>query len=118
MTAQEFTADGVSFNPNVIAAAWEAFDNGIPAVAAAALVNELPNGITVTANDGVESDRDVLFHDADVMVEEKAMGVCSRATAEEHAPAFVALNRDDDRVLALNARQVFDDHPVPRASEV
>jgi len=116
MTAQEFTADEVSFNPNVIAAAWEAFDNGIPAVAAAALVNELPNGITVTANDGVESDRDVIFHDAEVMVEEKAMGVCSRAIAEEHAPAFVALDRDDGRVLALNAGQVFENHSVPEVA--
>jgi len=113
MEAQEMTADEVSFNPQIIAAAWEAFEDGIPAVAAAALVNELPNGITVTANDGVESDRDVLFHDAEVMVEEKAMGVCPRETAEEHAPAFIDLGREDGYVLALNAGQVFEDHSVP-----
>lgn len=110
------TAADVSFNPEVIAAAWEAFENGIPAVAAAALVNELPNGISVTANDGVESDRDVIFHDADVMVEEKAMGVCPRETAEQHAPAFVELDREDGYVLALNAGQVFENHAVPEVA--
>ena len=111
--SEALTADDVNFNPKIIAAAWEAFEDGIPAVAAAALVNELPNGVTVAANDGVESDRDVLFHDAEVMVEEKAMGVCPRDTAEQYAPAFVELDREDGYVLALNAGQVFEDYAVP-----
>ena len=111
--SEALTTDDVSFNPNVIAAAWESFEDGIPAVAAAALVNELPNGVTVTANDGVESDRDVIFHDAEIMVEEKAMGVCPRDTAEKYAPAFVELNREDGYVLAINAGQVFEDYAVP-----
>ena len=111
--AEEINADEVSFNPQIIAAAWEAFEDGIPAVAAAALVNELPNGITVNGNEGEECDRDVIFADAEVMVEEKAMGVCSRSVAEEHAPAFIDLNREDGYVLALNAGQVFEDWAVP-----
>ena len=111
--AEVFAPDDVSFNPNVIAAAWESFEDGIPAVAAAAFVNELPNGISVTANDGVESDRDVVFHDAEVMVEEKAMGVCPRDTAEQYAPAFVELDREDGYVLALNGVQVFEDYAIP-----
>jgi len=115
MEAQEMTAEEVEFNPEIIAAAWEAFEDGIPAVAAAALVNELSNGITVTANDGEESDRDVIFADAEVMVEEKAMGVCPRETAEKHAPAFIDLDREDGYVLALNAGQVFENHTVPTA---
>lgn len=108
-------ADDVSFNPEIIAAAWEAFDDGIPAVCAAALVNELPNGIAVTANEGEEADRDVIFSDVSVMVEEKAMGVCDESVAEEYAPAYIKLDRDDGRVLALNAGQVYENHIVPEA---
>jgi len=108
------TADDVSFNPHIIATAWDAFEHGIPAVAAAALVNELPNGATVTANDGREADRDVFFPDAEIMVEEKAMGVCPRETAETYAPAFVELERDDGYVLALNGAQVFEDAAARR----
>jgi len=111
--AQEIDATDVEFNAEIIAAAWEAFDNGIPSVAAAALVNELDNGVHVTANDGEESDRDVIFPDSDVVVEEKAMGVCARETAEAHAPAFVPLDREDGKVLALNPAQVFEDYPIP-----
>jgi len=113
--AEKMTAEDVSFNPEIIAAAWEAFEDGIPAVAAAALVNELPNGITVTANDGEENDRDVFFVDANVMVEEKAMGVCPRDVAEEHAPAYVELDREDGYVLALNGAQVFEEYTIPSA---
>jgi hypothetical protein len=113
--AQQIAADDVSFNPNVIAAAWESFEDGIPAVCAAAIVNDLPNGITVTANDGEEADRDVHFADAGVMVEEKAMGVCPRDVAEEHAPAYVELGREDRYVLALNGAQVFKNHTIPTA---
>ena len=112
-TAEVLVSEDVSFNPNVVAAAWESFEDGIPAVAAAALVNELPNGITVTANDGEESDRDVVFRDAEIMVEEKAMGVCPKETADKYAPAYVELNREDGYVLALNAGQVFEHYTVP-----
>jgi len=113
--AQQIAADDVEFNPKIIAAAWEAFDNGIPAVAAAALVHELPNGITVSANDGDETDRDVVFRDAEVLVEEKAMGVCPRHIAEDHAPAFIDLNRPDGYVLAADAGQVFEEYACPQA---
>jgi len=109
--AEVFGPDDVSFNPNVIAAAWESFEGGIPAVAAAALLNELPNGVQVTANDGVESNRDVVFPHAELMVEEKAMGVCAKETAENYAPAYVELDRDDGYVLALDAGQVLE-HPT------
>jgi len=108
--AQQIDADDVSFNPQIIAAAWEAFDDGIPAVAAAAIINEFED-YTVTANDGIESDRDVLFPDVDVMVEEKAMGVCGRETAEKYAGAYIPLK--DDEVLALNGAAVYEDHVVP-----
>jgi hypothetical protein len=43
------------------------------------------------------------------------MGVCPRETAEQHAWAFVELNRDDGYVLALNPAQIFEDHTVPTA---
>lgn len=110
--AEQIDADNVSFNPQVIAAAWEAFDGGIPAVAAAALVNEFTD-YTVTANDGSEADRDVIFDSEPVMVEEKAMGVCPKETAEAHAPAYIELGRQDGYVLALNGAQIFEDYTVP-----
>jgi len=106
--AEKIEASEVAFNPEIIAAAWGAFESGIPAVAAAAIVNELPNGKTVTANDGEETDRDVFFADAELMVEEKAMGVCAEETAEEHAPAYIPLDREDGKVLAINAAQVME----------
>jgi len=114
MSDKAHTADDVSFNPNIIAAAWEAFEDGIPAVAAAALVNEYTDA-TVAANDGVEADRDVHFSDAEIMVEEKAMGVCARDTAEQYAPAYIELGRDDGKVLAFSPAQIFEDHVVPSA---
>ena len=109
--AEKIEATEVSFNAEIIAAALEAFEGGIPAVAAAALVNELPNGETVTANEGVESDRDVIFHDAEIMVEEKAMGVCSKEIAEQHAPAYIEL--ESGECLCLNGAQVFENYVIP-----
>lgn len=112
--ATEYLPKDVEYNPEVIAAAWEAFGDGVPAVAAAALVNEYTEH-TVTGNEGEESDRDVLFHDAEVMVEEKAMGVCERETAEKFAPLFIELDRDDGRVLAINPGAIYENHRVPSA---
>lgn len=112
MSPDVYSLEDVEFNARVVAAAWESFEKGIPEVSAAAIVNEFYD-YTVTANEGVESDRDVLFPRVDVMVEEKAMGVCSRETAEEFAGAYVDLERDDGRVLALNGGAVYEDHVVP-----
>lgn len=108
MTATEVDANEVSFNPEIIALAWEGFDDGIPAVAAAALVNEFVEDVEVNANKGDETDRDVMFREAGVHVEEKAMGVCDRETAKEHAPAYIELDeRGDEKVLAFNLAQIF-----------
>jgi len=107
MKSKVIDSEDVSFNPEIIAAAWEAFEDGIPAVAAAALVNEMDNDLQVIANDGEECDRDVHFEAQGVMVEEKAMGVCSEDTAEKYAPGYIPLDRDDGKVLALNLAQVF-----------
>ena len=109
---KEISANDVSFNPEIIAAAWEAFGDGIPAVSAAAIVNEFYD-YRVTANEGEESDRDVIFSEVGVMVEEKAMGVCDVETAEEYAGAYIRLNRDDGKVLALNGAAVYENHAVP-----
>jgi hypothetical protein len=105
--AEVIDSEDVSFNPEIIAAAWEAFENGIPAVSAAAIVNEMDNTPTVNANDGEEVDRDVHFEEQDILVEEKAMGVCAESTAEEYAPGYIKLDREDGKVLALNLAQVF-----------
>lgn len=110
--AEQINADDVDFNAQVIAAAWESFGDGIPAVAAAAIINEFYD-YEVTANDAIEADRDVLFTDVDVMVEEKTMGVCPKETAEEHAALFIDLERDDGHVLALNGAAVYEDHAIP-----
>ena len=106
--AERIDPDDVNFNADVIAAAWEAFDDGMPAVAAAAFVNELENDVTVCANDGIEVDRDVEFRDAGILVEERAMGVCAEETARKHAGAFVPLDRDDGKVLALTRFHIYD----------
>ena len=112
--AEKIEASDVSFNPEIIAAAWEAFGDGIPAVSAAAIVNEFYD-YTVTANEAEESDRDVLFSSVDVMVEEKAIGVCSEEIADKHAGAYIKLNREDGKVLALNGAVVYENHTVPAA---
>jgi hypothetical protein len=110
--ATEIEADEVEFNPSIIAAAWEAFSNGIPAVAAEAILNQFYD-YEVPANAGMESDRDVYFPDRDVMVEEKAIGVCAKETAEEHAGSFIDLGREDGKVLALNGAAVCENWAVP-----
>lgn len=107
--AKRIDREDVSFNPDVIAAAWEAFDDGIPAVCAAAIINEF-TPYTVTANEGEEADRDVIFADAGQMVEEKAMGVCPKDVAVEYAHAYIELDRDDGKVLAMNGNAVFEDY--------
>lgn len=115
-TADDLDAEDVAFDPNEVAAAWEDFNDGdnagIPAEAAAAIISEWYDD-SVTAADAIESDRDVLFPDAEIMVEERAMGVCDRRTAEDLAAGFFALNREDGRVLALNGAAVYEDWTVP-----
>jgi len=110
--SETLNSDDVNFNANIIASAWEEFGDGIPAVAAAAIINEFYD-YTVTANEATEADRDVLFPRVNVMVEEKAMGVCDVETAEKHAPMYVELNREDGKVLALNGAAVYENHTVP-----
>jgi len=110
--AQQIDAEEVSFNPEMVAVAWENFGDGIPALSAAAIINEFYE-YTVTANEAEESDRDVLFPRVDIMVEEKAMGVCPKETAEEHAGAYIDLDREDGYVLALNGAAVYENHTVP-----
>jgi len=110
--AEEIKANEVEFNPEIIATAWESFGDGIPAVSAAAIVNEFYD-YTVTANEAEESDRDVLFPNVDVMVEEKAIGVCSEEIADKHAGAYIKLSREDNKVLALNGAAVYEDYRVP-----
>lgn len=107
MNLTEIDPGEVSFNPEIVAAAWEAFDDGIPALAAAALANEYRDDVDVTPNEGIESDRDVHFPRVDLLVEEKAMGVCDEPTAKKYAPAYIKLARDDGRVLALNPAQIM-----------
>lgn len=117
-TADELDSEDVAFDPNDVAAEWLAFNDednaGIPATAAAAIVAEWFDE-SVTAEDGVESDRDVIFPDAEIMVEEKAMGVCDRRTAEAYAAGFFELNREDGRVLALNGAAIYEDWSVSPA---
>jgi hypothetical protein len=103
--------DDVDFNARATAAAWEACDE-LPAVVAATLVNEFTDYGPVGYWEGVESDRDVTFGEYDVggpgiPVEEKAVGVCPRDVAEQYAPMYVELERDDDHVLAINPGQIF-----------
>ena len=105
--------DDVDFDPHVIAAAWEAFDDGVPVPVAVAITNEFTDH-RVAAYEGEAVDRDVVFGadesnpTGDIHFEEKAVGVCPRDVAEEHAPAFVDLpNRDDGYVLAVNPAQIF-----------
>jgi hypothetical protein len=112
--AEEIDANEVEFNAQIVAAAWESFDDGIPAMAAEAILSEFYD-YDVAANSGVEADRDVLFPEIDVMVEEKAIGVCDRETAEKYAASFIELERDDDRVLSLNGAAVYEGHTIPEA---
>jgi len=112
--AKRIEPDEVDFEPHAIAAAWEAAAD-LPVCVGVAIANEVVDD-PVHAADGEAVDRDVVFGHktatpltADVLVEEKAVGVCPRDVAEEHAPTFVALpDRDDDHVLAVNPAQVFD----------
>lgn len=101
----------VDFNAKAVAGAWEAAEE-LPACVAAALVNEFTDK-KVGYWDGVESDRDVIFSEAEIMVEEKAVGVCDRETAEKYAPLYVELDRYDNKVLAMNPAQIFTDWIVP-----
>jgi len=110
--AEKIEADDVDFNAQAIAAAWEASED-LPVCVAVAITNEFTDE-TVTAADGEAVDRDVDFADSEVMVEEKAVGVCPRETAEQYAPAYVELNRRDDYVLAVNPAQIFTDYPIPQ----
>jgi hypothetical protein len=115
--ADRIDPEDVAFDAHAIAAAWEAADD-VPVCVAVAITNEFTDH-DVRAADGEKADRDVMFGwyendygtdwGYDVHFEEKAVGVCDRDTAEEHAPAYVALpDRDDGRVLAVNPAQIFD----------
>jgi hypothetical protein len=112
--AQQIDASDVSFQPKVMAAAWEACDD-LPCSVAATIVNEFTDNGPVGYWEGEQSDGDVLFPDHDLMVEEKAVGVCARETAEQYAPAYVTYDSDDGKVLAVNPAQVFENHTVPSA---
>jgi hypothetical protein len=112
--AQEIDAADVSFQPKVMAAAWEASEE-LPCSVAATIVNEFTDNGPVGYWEGEQSDGDVLFTDHNLMVEEKAVGVCDRATAEEYAPAYVTYDGDGDKVLAVNPAQVFENHTIPSA---
>lgn len=102
--------DDVAFDAYAIAAAWEAAED-VPVCVAVAITNEFTDH-TVTAADGVKSDRDVMFGasagDFDVHFEEKAVGVCDRDTARKYATHYVALpDRTDGKVLAVTPAQIF-----------
>jgi len=112
--AKEISSTEVEFNAEIVAAAWEGFGDGIPAVAAESIVAEFFD-YDVKANSGIESDRDVHFPEINVLVEEKAIGVCPRETAEEYAGAYIDLEREDGYVLALNGAAVYEEWNVPAA---
>ena len=107
--AVRLTDDDVKFNARAIAAAWEGAEV-VPVCVAVAITNEFTEH-EVTAADGEESDGDVYFTDAKILFEEKAVGVCARDVAEAHAPGYVELDRDDEKVLAVNPGQIFADQP-------
>lgn len=109
--ADVLQADDVGFDAHATAAEWEAHD-ALPVGVAARIVNEFTDH-TALISDGYESDRDVVFPGPDLLVEEKAVGVCRRETAEKFAPAYVELDREDDRVLAVNPAQVMPGHTPP-----
>lgn len=111
-------ADDVAFNAYAIAGAWEAAED-VPVCVAVAITNEFTS-YDVTADDGEESDRDVVFEDGGdvtdygVLFEEKAVGVCDRDTAEEYAPRYIDLpDRDDGKVLAINTAQIMEYRALP-----
>lgn len=115
-------ADDVEFNASAIAGAWEATRNAleaggdqVPVCVAVAITNEFTD-YEVTAAEGEESDRDVLFHDSEILFEEKAVGVCSREIAEEHAPAYVEMGREET-VLAVNPAQIMEHYPAALKEE-
>jgi hypothetical protein len=103
----ELDVSEIGFNPHAVALVWERA-NELPVSVAATLAQEFANA-EIHATDGEQSDRDVLFTDANVLVEEKAVGVCGRERAE-YAPGFIELDRDDGRVLAVNPNQIFEGH--------
>jgi hypothetical protein len=98
-------SDDVAFDANAIAAAWEAADSQTPVCVAVALTNEFTE-YTVNASEGVAEDRDVHFQNSGILVEEKAVGVCARETAEKYAPKYVTLP-GRDKVLAVNPAQIM-----------
>ncbi|WP_248911033.1 hypothetical protein [Halocatena marina] len=98
----------VDFNALAIAGAWEATES-VPVCVAVAITNEFTEH-TVTAQDGEESDGDVVFKDARILFEEKAVGVCPREIAEQHAQMYVELDRRD-KVLAITPAQIFENQP-------
>lgn len=106
---REIDAENVQFNAHAIAGAWDAADE-LPACVAAAIVNEFTD-YDVRAADGIEADHDVHFKDTGIMVEEKAVGVCPRETAERLAPGFIELDRRDGYVLAVNPGSIYDNTP-------
>lgn len=99
----------VNFNAHAIAGAWEATDC-VPVSVAVAITNEFTEH-TVTAQDGEESDGDVVFEDAGILFEEKAVGVCHRKIAEQYAPMYIELDRRDNNVLAIAPTQIFENQP-------
>lgn len=98
-------ATDVNFNAHAIAGAWEATEN-VPVCVAVAITNEITEH-TVTPQDGEESDGDVVFEDAGILFEEKAVGVCQRKIAEKYAQIYVELDRRDNKVLAITPAQIF-----------
>lgn len=105
---EEFPVSDVDFNAPAIAGAWEATEN-VPVCVAVAITNEFTEH-TVTAQDGEESDRDVVFEEAEILFEEKAVGVCHRKIAERYAQGYVELDRGDNKVLAITPAQIFENY--------
>lgn len=103
--ATEMKPKHVGFNVKAIMAAWETADD-LPPCVAAAVTNEF-TAERVNAADGEMIDRDVEFADAGVMVEEKAVGVCDRETADKYAPYMIDPDRDDGKVMAVNPHQIY-----------
>ncbi len=106
---EESPETDVNFNAPAIAGAWEAAED-VPVCVAVAITNEFTEH-TVTAQDGEESDGDVVFEAAGILFEEKAVGVCQRRTAEKYAQRYVELEREDNKVLAISPVQIFENQP-------
>lgn len=102
----ELDESEVGFNPHAVALVWECATD-LPVSVAATLAQEFANA-DIRGSDGEQSDCDVVFPDAGILVEEKAVGVCGRERAEQYAPGFIELDRDDGRVLTVNPNQIFE----------